>query len=56
MRTNRALFLGIAAVVIATVWAGSAVNLGAQQSPGGAVQIDGDDIGDVVTGPSGPAR
>src|SRR6266542_3947090 len=54
MRTNRALFLGIAAVVIAMVWAGSAVELGAQQSPGGAVQIDGDDIGGVVTGPSGP--
>src|SRR5260370_40741778 len=55
MRTNRALFLGSAAVVIGIVWAGSAVKLGAQQSPGGAaVQIDGDDIGGVVTGPSGP--
>src|SRR5258705_8875847 len=54
MRTNRALFLSIAAVVIAVVWAGSIVKLGAQQSPGGTVQIDGDDIGGVVTGPSGP--
>src|SRR3989442_5945809 len=33
---------------------GSALELGAQQPASGAVPIDGDDIGGVVTGPNGP--
>ena len=54
MTTKEALYLGVAAVAIALVWAGSVVKLGAQQAASGAVSIDGDDIGGVVTGPSGP--
>ena len=50
MTTKRVLYLGIALVTIAAVWAGSTVTLDAQQAPA----IDGDDIGGVVTGPNGP--
>jgi hypothetical protein len=46
--------LGLAVAAIAMIWAGSAVNLGAQQTPGGAVRIGSDDIGGMVTGPNGP--
>ena len=53
MRMNRALWVGVAAIAIAVAWGGSAVELGAQQAAS-AVSIDGDDIGGVVTGPSGP--
>ena len=54
MRMKTGLYLGVAAVTIAVVWAGSAVKLGAQLAAGGAVRIDNDDIGGVVTGPTGP--
>ena len=54
MRMKRALYFGVAAVAIAAVWAGSAVELGAQQAASGLVRIDSDDIGGVVTGPNGP--
>ena len=53
MKMKNALYFGVAAVAIVTVWAGSAVTLSAQQA-GGAVSIDSDDIGGVVTGPNGP--
>jgi len=43
MRTKNALYLGVAAVAIAVVWAGSAVKLSAQQAAGDAVRIDSDD-------------
>jgi hypothetical protein len=46
--------VGLVAIAIVVVWAGSAVGPGAQQAATGAVPIDGDDIGGVVTGPSGP--
>jgi len=50
--TTRSRWLGVAAVVLALLGAGSMVKLGAQQ-PGGAVRIDADDIGGVVTGRAG---
>src|SRR5437773_357079 len=53
MWMKQALWLGVAAVAIAVIWTGSVVKLSAQQA-GGTVQIDGDDIGGVVTGPNGP--
>src|SRR2546426_9848231 len=51
--TKKALWLAVVAVAIA-VLGGSMVKLGAQQPGGRPVAIDGDDIGGVVTGPSGP--
>src|SRR5438132_1355347 len=54
MRMKTALYFGFAAFAIAVVWVGSALELGAQQAAGGAVPIDSDDIGGVVTGPKGP--
>jgi hypothetical protein len=54
MRTKQALYLGLAAFAIAVVWAGSVLDLSAQQAASGAVVIDSDDIGGVVTGPNGP--
>ena len=56
MMTKRALFVSLAVIVIAMVWTGSAVVLGAQQAATSAtaVAIDGDDIGGVVSGPNGP--
>src|SRR5438309_7613120 len=54
MHTKRALWMGIVGLAIAAVWAASAVELNAQQPASGAVPIDIDDIGGVVTGPSGP--
>src|SRR5256885_2815609 len=53
-KTKRSLWLRLAALVVVVLGAGSIVKLGAQQPGGGAVPIDGDDIGGVVTGPSGP--
>src|SRR6058998_15259 len=53
MWMKQALWLGVAAVAIAVIWTGSVVKLSAQQA-GGTVQIDGDDIGGIVTGPNGP--
>jgi len=53
MRTRTALYLAIALIAAAIVWAASAVTLSAQQ-PAAAVAIDNDDIGGVVRGPSGP--
>src|SRR5436309_13155800 len=52
MWMKQALWLGVAAVAIAVIWTGSVVKLSAQQA-GGTVQVDGDDIGGVVTGPNG---
>src|SRR5438874_9345379 len=52
--TKRALWFGVAAVAIAGLYAGSVARLDAQQPGGAAVSIDADDIGGVVTGPSGP--
>src|SRR3989442_628595 len=54
MRMKNVLYLGVAAVAIAVVWAGSAVTLSAQQATSGAVPIDADDIGGGVTGANGP--
>src|SRR5213080_4282214 len=53
-KTKRSLWLRVAALVVVVLGAVSIVKLGAQQPGGGAVPIDGDDIGGVVTGPSGP--
>jgi hypothetical protein len=48
MQTKRALWAGVVGVAIAAIWAGSAVELSAQQPASGAVRIDTDDIGGVV--------
>src|SRR5688572_33198257 len=53
MKTNRALTLGIAAVIVGTLLV-SQSGTGAVQNNGAAVRIDNDDIGGVVTGPRGP--
>src|SRR5258705_9631514 len=54
MRIKQALWLGVWADAIAVAWAGSAGKLSAQHAASGAVRIDNDDIGGVVTGPGGP--
>src|SRR5881394_1567210 len=52
MTSKGSLYLTGAATVIALVFAGMAIELGAQQVA--AVAIDNDDIGGVVTGANGP--
>src|SRR2546425_11096680 len=54
MRMKNALYVGVAAIAIAAIWIGSVTQLGAQQATSGAVPIDADDIGGVVTGVNGP--
>src|SRR5262245_29814126 len=54
MNTKLGAYLGLAVALLAIVWVGSADRPSAQQGGGAAVQIDGDDIGGVVTGPAGP--
>ena len=54
MSMKSALYLGVAAIAIAAAWTISVVTLDAQQASSGAVPIDRDDIGGVVTGPAGP--
>ena len=51
MTTRQFLSVGLVATAIAMAWVGSSVRLGAQPAP---VAVDGDDIGGVVSGPSGP--
>src|SRR5262245_52966835 len=59
MKTRQAVYLGVA-VVAAMMWAGRAERLGAQQpllnlmEQAAKMAIDADDIGGIVTGPSGP--
>src|SRR5262245_58463468 len=54
MRMKRVVYVGVAVIAIAVVWRGAAGTLSAQQGAGSAVRIDGNAIGGVVTGPSGP--
>src|SRR5919106_943642 len=54
MKPKHALVLGLAATALAVLWAAPVVQLGAQPAGSGAVRIDNDDIGGVVTGPHGP--
>src|SRR3989449_9828099 len=54
MKPKHVVYLGMVAIAIALVWAGSVVTLGAQQAGSGAVAIDADDIGGVVTSANGP--
>src|SRR5258705_2178969 len=54
MRMRRALWMCASVIAIVVAGAGSVVTLSAQQGAGGAVHIDGNAIGGVVTGPSGP--
>src|SRR5215813_6462083 len=54
MKTKHVVSCGVVAIAVALVWAGSVVTLGAQQAGSGAVAIDADDIGGVVTSPNGP--
>jgi hypothetical protein len=53
MGSRRGLYLGVAAVAIAAVLAGTPARLSAQQSDP-AIRIGDSDLGGVVTGPSGP--
>ncbi|HWF96821.1 MAG TPA: carboxypeptidase-like regulatory domain-containing protein, partial [Xanthobacteraceae bacterium] len=52
MRKRSALYLSVAAIAIAAVFAGAPSQLSAQQSP--AVTIGSTDLGGVVSGPNGP--
>src|SRR5687768_15212095 len=52
MITNRAL--GIAGVILGSLWIASLGGTSALQRGGEAVRIDNDDIGGVVTGARGP--
>ena len=52
--TNRALTLGIAGVILSSLWIASLGGTSAVQRGGEAVRIDNDDIGGVVTGARGP--
>ena len=54
MTRKQALYLLVAVVAIAAARAPFVITLGAQQRAGGAVGIDGDDIGGVVSSPAGP--
>ena len=54
MTRKQASYLRVAVVAIAAVCAPFVITLDAQQPAGGAVRIDGDDIGGVVSGPAGP--
>src|SRR5689334_12578616 len=54
MTSKHGLYLAMMAIAIALAFAGSVVTISAQQPGSGAVPIDGDDIGGVVTGPAGP--
>jgi hypothetical protein len=52
MKMKHAVYVGGAVFAMAMIWAGPTERLGAQQLA--TVAIDADDIGGVVTGPSGP--
>src|SRR5919106_3990803 len=52
--TTRLLYRGIAPLAITLFIVASLVRTGSGQANGGAVAIDNDDIGGVVTGASGP--
>ena len=54
MQTTYGLYSGVAAVAIALLMGGAPSELRAQQPTAAAVAIDNDDIGGVVTGPTGP--
>jgi hypothetical protein len=52
MTNKRGLYLGVAAIAVAAVLAGTPARLAAQQNA--AVSIGNTDLGGVVTGPNGP--
>src|ERR671936_675034 len=52
--TTRLFYRGIAPLAITLLIVASLVRTGSGQASGGAVAIDNDDIGGVVTGPRGP--
>jgi hypothetical protein len=52
--TRKIMYLGLAALGVAVIAAGSLAGLRAGQAPAATVAIDADDIGGVVTGPKGP--
>jgi hypothetical protein len=54
MKTLRVFYAAVAATGIALLLPASQASIGAGQQPGGAVAIDNDDLGGVVTGASGP--
>src|SRR5437879_13747199 len=54
MRMRRALWMCASVTALVVAGAGSVGTLSAQPGAGGAVHIDGNAIGGVVTGPSGP--
>src|SRR6516164_3916872 len=54
MTRKQGRYLAFVVCMIALAFAGSVVTPSAQQPGSGAVPIDGDDIGGVVTGSAGP--
>src|SRR5438876_1467040 len=53
MRTRKVLYVSMVAAGLA-FWCGSLARVSAQQAAGGAVRIDADDLGGVVTSAKGP--
>ena len=54
MKLKTRLCLSAATIGLAVLLAGPPAQLHAQQAPPPGVNVDGDDIGGVVTGPNGP--
>lgn len=54
MKKTRVQYLGIVSVGLAVFLGASLAGVSARQRTGGTVRIDGDDLGGVVTGASGP--
>src|SRR5207253_10468632 len=52
-RTRKVLYVSMVAAGLA-FWCGSLARVSAQQAAGGAVRIDNDDLGGVVTSAKGP--
>jgi hypothetical protein len=54
MSISRVLLVSVVGVGLALLLGASRTATSAQQAPGGAVAVDNDDIGGIVTGPKGP--
>src|SRR5882757_7301922 len=54
MKTKSRLYLSVAAVAVAVVLNGPSAQLNAQQAANPAIHVGANDIGGVVTGPTGP--
>src|SRR5262245_60623748 len=54
MRTTRGLYVSLVAITIAVLLTAPSARLGAQQSTDPAIRVGNNDLGGVVTGPTGP--